>query len=68
MKFPEWFDCMTQSESCVENDLNLSQRLILHHDNAPANKVHSVKQFLVQKSITELEHPPYSPDLAQNDF
>jgi hypothetical protein len=25
---------------------------ILHHDNAPAHKVLSVKQFLVQKSIT----------------
>jgi transposase len=28
----------------------------------------SVKQFLAQKSITELECPPYSPDLAPNDF
>jgi transposase len=39
---------------------------ILHHDNAPAHKAFSVKQFLVQKSITELEHPPSSPDLAPN--
>jgi hypothetical protein len=29
---------------------------------------HSVKQFLAQKSITEMEHPPYSPDLAPNVF
>jgi len=28
----------------------------------------AVKQFLAQKSITEMEHPPYSPDLAPNDF
>jgi hypothetical protein len=28
----------------------------------------SVKQFLAQKLITEMEHPSYSPDLAQNDF
>jgi histone-lysine N-methyltransferase SETMAR len=41
---------------------------ILHHDNAPTHKALSVKQFLVQKSITEIEHPPYSPDLAPNDF
>jgi hypothetical protein len=27
-----------------------------------------VKQFLVQKSITEINHPPSSPDLAPNDF
>jgi hypothetical protein len=28
----------------------------------------SVKQLLAKKSITEMEHPPYSPDLALNDF
>jgi histone-lysine N-methyltransferase SETMAR len=39
---------------------------ILHHDNAAAHKALSVKQFLAQKSITEMEHPPYSPDLAPN--
>jgi histone-lysine N-methyltransferase SETMAR len=41
---------------------------ILHHDNAPAHKALSVKQFLNQKSTTEMEHPPYSPHLALNDF
>jgi hypothetical protein len=34
---------------------------ILHHHNAPAHKALSVKQFLAQKSITEMEHPTYSP-------
>jgi transposase len=38
---------------------------ILLHDNAPAHKALSVKQFLAQKWITEMEHPPCSPDLAQ---
>jgi hypothetical protein len=28
----------------------------------------SLEQFLVPKSIIEMEHPPYSPDLAPNDF
>jgi transposase len=41
---------------------------ILHYDNAPAHKALSVKKFLAQKSITEMEHPPYSPDLAPNDL
>jgi hypothetical protein len=35
---------------------------ILHHDNASAYKALSVKQFLAQKLISEMEHPPYSPD------
>jgi histone-lysine N-methyltransferase SETMAR len=42
--------------------------LILHHDNDPAHKALSAKQFVTQKSITEMEHPPYSLDLAPNDF
>ena len=41
---------------------------ILHHDNAPAHTSLSVKQFLVSKEITTLDHPPYSPDLAPCDF
>jgi hypothetical protein len=28
----------------------------------------TVKQFVAQKSITEMEHPPCSPDLALDDF
>jgi hypothetical protein len=41
---------------------------ILHHDNAPAHKALTVKQFLAQKAITDMEHPAYFPDLALNDF
>jgi len=42
---------------------------ILHHNNDPAHKVLVLcQQFLAQKLITEVEHPPYSPDLALNDF
>jgi hypothetical protein len=33
-----------------------------------AHKALSVKQFLAQKSITEMEHPLCSPDLSPNDF
>jgi hypothetical protein len=45
----------------------LAQRL----DSAPgqcSSPQGVVKQFLTQKSITEIEHPPYFPDLAPNDF
>jgi len=43
-------------------------RWILHQDKAPAHKALSVKQFLVNKNITVLENPPYSPDLTPCDF
>jgi transposase len=40
----------------------------LHHDNAPAHRALSVREFLAPKQITVLEHPAYSTDLATNDF
>jgi hypothetical protein len=42
--------------------------LILHHDDALAHKALSVKQFLAQKFINKMEHPPYSYDFAPNDL
>jgi hypothetical protein len=41
---------------------------IPHFDDAPAYKLLSVKQFLAQKLITEMEHSPFSPDLALSAF
>ena len=38
--------------------------MVLHHDNAPAHKAISVRQLLLKKQVTALDHPPYSPDLA----
>jgi histone-lysine N-methyltransferase SETMAR len=58
---------LREPESSKEPEL-WSNDWILHHDNAPAHKAQSFKQFLTQKSIAETEHPPYSPDLAPNDF
>jgi len=46
----------------------LEKGWILHQDNTPAHNVLFVKQFLANKNITVLEHPPYSPDLAPCDF
>jgi hypothetical protein len=39
-----------------------------YHDHAPSHGSLSAKQFPAQKSITGMEHPPYSLDLAPNDF
>jgi histone-lysine N-methyltransferase SETMAR len=45
-----------------------SGELWLHHENAPAHKALSMQQFLTKNSMTQLLHPPYSPDLAPCDF
>ncbi|UYV65072.1 hypothetical protein LAZ67_3003045 [Cordylochernes scorpioides] len=42
--------------------------LILHVDNARPHTAHVVLQFLAKHSTIQIPHPPYSPDLAPNDF
>jgi histone-lysine N-methyltransferase SETMAR len=37
---------------------------ILHHDNDALR----VREFWAKKSITKMDHPPYSPDLAPCDI
>ena len=41
---------------------------LLHQDNTPAHNVLSIHQFLAERNVTMLDHPPYSPDLAPCDF
>ena len=41
---------------------------ISHHDNAPAHRALSVREFLAAKQVNVLEHPVYSTDLAPSDF
>jgi hypothetical protein len=57
--------CKAVCRKCPEVWLN---NWILHHDYAVACKALSVRQFLAQKSITEMEHSPCSPYLFLNNF
>jgi hypothetical protein len=41
---------------------------ILHHDNASAHDALRFREFLTKNSITKMDQPPYSPDLAPCDF
>jgi hypothetical protein len=41
---------------------------ILHQDNAPAHDALRVREFLAKKSVTKMDRPLYSPDLAPCDF
>jgi hypothetical protein len=41
---------------------------ILCHGSAPAHDALRVREFLAKKSITKMDHPPYSLDLAPCDF
>ena len=47
---------------------NRRRRITLHHDNASAHKSVQTTAFLSTQNIDLMSHPPYSPDLAPNDF
>jgi histone-lysine N-methyltransferase SETMAR len=44
------------------------EKWILHHDNAPVHDMLRVHEFLAKKSITTMDNPHYSPDLAPCNF
>ena len=52
----------------VRPELHRIGQWMLLHDNAPADCAIRVHQFLAQRSVPVLDHPPYSPDLAPADF
>jgi hypothetical protein len=41
---------------------------ILHHENPAVHDALRVREFLAKKSITKMNHPPYSSDLAPAIF
>lgn len=47
---------------------NAKRRIILHHDNASSHTSHETSEYLATQNIELMGHPPYSPDLAPNDF
>ena len=49
-------------------ELRQDNAWLLHQDNAPAHNAMSICQFLAERNVTVLDHPPYSPDLAPGNF
>ena len=45
-------------------DLWENNAWVLHHDNAAAHSALSTRQFLAERNVPNLEHPPYSSVLA----
>jgi len=46
----------------------LQRKVLFHQDNAPAHKSHITGAAIHAAGFYVLEHPPYLPDLAPNDF
>ncbi|UYV77386.1 hypothetical protein LAZ67_15000814 [Cordylochernes scorpioides] len=53
---------------CLYGDNEQNNDWILHVGNARPHTAHVVLQFLAKHSTIQIPHPPYSPDLAPNDF
>ena len=53
---------------CVRLGMCESGDWFLLHNNAPSHSATIRKQFLAQRKVTVLDHPPYSPDLAPADY
>lgn len=46
----------------------LTRGVLLLHDNAPVHKSRHARAAVADCSFEEIEHPPYSPDLAPSDY
>jgi len=46
----------------------LTQVPLLLHDNAPVHRSHVGQATTLEFGFEEMHHPPYSPDLAPNDY
>lgn len=65
----EWYTtiCLPEVFGELRKD-NRRRRIILHHDNASSHTSYATTEFLSNQKIELMSHPPYSPDLAPNDF
>lgn len=65
----EWYTTICLPEVIEKIRQNKQKRrIILHHDNASSHTSTETKEFLTSQNIELTGHPPYSPDLAPNDF
>ena len=65
-----YLEVLTKLRECVQRERPglWPDKWILHHDSTPAHDALRVLEFLAKKSITKMDHPPYSPDLAPCGF
>jgi len=65
----EWYTTICLPEVFGEiRKTNRRRRIILHHDNASSHTSAQTTAYLSTQHIELMGHPPYSPDLAPNDF
>ena len=63
-------DLMKQLRTAIKEKRRrkLSQGVLLLHDNAPVHKSRIAQAAIRECKFEQLNHPPYSPDLAPSDY
>jgi hypothetical protein len=62
-------DCYCQSDSMSSEPVcELSAGMLLLHDNAPVHMSAKSQAAIQQCRFQQLNHSPYSPDLAPSDY
>ncbi|XP_025152513.1 histone-lysine N-methyltransferase SETMAR-like [Harpegnathos saltator] len=65
----EWYTTICLSEIFGKiRETNRRRRIILHQDNASSHTSAQTRDFLRTEKVELMGYPPYSPDLAPNDF
>jgi len=65
-----YLEVWTRLQECVRRKRPRlwPDKWILHHDNAHVHDALRVRKFPAKNSVTKMDHPPYSPDLAPRNF
>lgn len=68
----DWYTevCLPQvfEKLCSDRPRSGLRGILLHHDNATPHTAAKTLNFLHESGVQLVTHPPYSPDLAPNDF
>ncbi|UYV65040.1 hypothetical protein LAZ67_3002893 [Cordylochernes scorpioides] len=68
--FRDWTICLYGDNECALKDLKDGKTMTGYFTSVMRGRhtAHVVLQFLAKHSTIQIPHPPYSPDLAPNDF
>lgn len=64
----EWYTNVCLPEVIGEIQKMSKKRRIIHHDNTSSHTAAQTIEFLTSQKVKLTGYPPYSPDLAPNDF
>ncbi|CAH1998321.1 unnamed protein product [Acanthoscelides obtectus] len=65
----DWYTTICLPKVITElRKINPERRIILHQDKASSHTAQNTRQYLTEENVELLDHPPYSPDLGDNDF